>query len=145
MRASCASLSLSHVFSLGEFWMSSFKETWFSEDGCDSTLVSMGLSKTLSFLLETSPGLVMSQLWVRHGECSQWGHDERSWVCSITEKVSPKPSCCREPHWGHWLQLSEVPEVSPKVGCPQGKEVWAGYLLNRENGRKEEIQGKNSY
>ena len=62
-------------FSWGELWKSSFKETWFSKDACDSAAVSRGLSKVTptSFLVETSLGLAMSQQWVKHGECSQWG------------------------------------------------------------------------
>ena len=45
--------------------------------------------------------------------------DGMSWVCSVMEKVGPKPSCRREPPWGYWSL--EVPAVSARTGSPQGK------------------------
>ena len=45
--------------------------------------------------------------------------DGMSWVCSVMEKVSPKPSCRWEPLWGYWSL--EVPGVSARTGRPQGK------------------------
>ena len=125
-------------FSWGELSKSSFKETWFSKDACDSAVVSRGLSKVTptSFLLETSLGLAMSQQWVKHGECSRWG----CWWSELGLQ------CHGEGRPQVQLLLRPTLE-SPVTGGPRGlcqdkqpsrEEVWASYPLSRENGHKEE-------
>ena len=132
-------------FSWGELWKNSFKEPWFSKDACDSAVVSRGLSKVTptSFLLETSLGLVMSQQWVKHGECSRWGCWWSELGLQCHGEGRPQVQMLLRP------TLESRATGGPRGLCqdrqPSGEEVWASYPLSRENGHKEEAWGENLY
>lgn len=119
----------SQVFSRGRFWVSSFKGTGFSEDGCGSVVISGGLSMTLPVGRIT--GIGDEQQGPEAQEVSTWGDSRMSRAWGIMEEVSPKPTADENHFWGPCSQPSEVPELSHMVSPSGGRglrwlSVWQG-------------------